>query len=758
MGVLNKDSDEILCPLEKVSVDAKIDRDIAHVIITQDYIYKGQGNIEAIYKFPLIYNIEVVGFNVRVGDVEIEGKIKEKEMAYKIYEEAIRKGQTGFLLESHNPDIFQVSLGNLNPNERITVRIDYIEDLSLDDDTIRWMLPTVIAPRYASYLEEDDTTDLNISKADYKLDIQVKISDKDNIKKVSSPSHAIELSFDKDDMLVSLCNENEILNRDFIMNINLNDVVENKFVTGKNKYGEKFGLIKFTPELENYHKEQDNRGYIFLLDISESMVGEKIKQAKRALNIALRNLLEGDKFNIIAFNNNNYTFNEELVLYNQDNLKQAEKWLESLSAYGGKEVFEPLEYALKLKKEEFDRVIFLFTDGQVGNESKIFRLVKKLCNGIRIYPFGIDTAINDYFIEELANVGNGLPEFIYPGERIEDKVINQLSRINQPYYSNVKLKNNLGEEIETFPVIPQKLYNGEVYKFIFKYKSEEEALYTLLSGEINGDEQNMKIEKISEVDGNLLGIRWAKENIKYLESCLESKNHRREKTLKEEIVNISVEYGILSTQTSLVAIYKRIDKHRGYIETIEVPINPPAMWNNTEDIQYKIMDNTVDKNIFLNDSIEKPVFLRRKLLIKHISNKASVLKELMLNVASMQNANGSFQENDIKTSYYVMAMLLYKKENKNYTNQIKKAVDYLTAIGNNDLVIYLALKMAIDNNFDGKYTMEKINFIELNDELSNFRYIYNILNTNINEFSMILFDKNMNKEELIKYLFENIVA
>ncbi len=54
-----------------------------------------------------------------------------------------------------------------------------------------------------------------------------------------------------------------------------------------------------------------------MIDISGSMAGEKLEQAKRALKISLRNLMEGDKFNIVAFESSYKCFSKEAVPYSQ---------------------------------------------------------------------------------------------------------------------------------------------------------------------------------------------------------------------------------------------------------------------------------------------------------------------------------------------------------------------------------------------------------------------------------------------------------
>ncbi len=54
-----------------------------------------------------------------------------------------------------------------------------------------------------------------------------------------------------------------------------------------------------------------------MVDTSGSMDGESLPQAQGALRLCLRHLREGDRFNIIAFENSFRTFAKEPVVFTQ---------------------------------------------------------------------------------------------------------------------------------------------------------------------------------------------------------------------------------------------------------------------------------------------------------------------------------------------------------------------------------------------------------------------------------------------------------
>ena len=160
--------------------------------------------------------------------------------------------------------------------------------------------------------------------------------------------------------------------------------------------------------------QQNNYEYTFVIDVSGSMSGRKLEQAKKALQLSLRNLIEGDRFNMIAFESEYICFSETSVPYTQSNLEKADRWVTSLVPMGGTVILQPLRFVLERPyTENTGRVVLLFTDGQVGNEKEIIQLVRRNNKALNLFPFGIDTAVNRYFIDSLAQAGNGSPEFVF---------------------------------------------------------------------------------------------------------------------------------------------------------------------------------------------------------------------------------------------------------------------------------------------------------------------------------------------------------
>lgn len=82
---------------------------------------------------------------------------------------------------------------------------------------------------------------------------------------------------------------------------------------------------------------------IFIIDISGSMVGGPLENAKSAVLASLSNLNHEDTFNIIAFNGEVHLFSSSMELATNEALLKAKNWVTAeLIADGGTNILLPL--------------------------------------------------------------------------------------------------------------------------------------------------------------------------------------------------------------------------------------------------------------------------------------------------------------------------------------------------------------------------------------------------------------------------------
>ena len=136
-------------PLEHVDVRADITGAHVRVTCTQRYRNQEPQPVEAVYVFPLDEGAAVCGFAAVVAGVRYEGMVKPREEAFAAYDDAIAEGHGAFLLDEERPDVFTASIGNLASGVEVQIELTYVAELPLEDDSIRFTLPTTVSPRFA---------------------------------------------------------------------------------------------------------------------------------------------------------------------------------------------------------------------------------------------------------------------------------------------------------------------------------------------------------------------------------------------------------------------------------------------------------------------------------------------------------------------------------------------------------------------------------------------------------------------------------
>ena len=115
-------------------------------------------------------------------------------------------------------------------------------------------------------------------------------------------------------------------------------LVKNELTSGavvsKTRDGKEMVYLSFMPEiLDSY--EDSKKEYLFIIDVSGSMMGEKLDETKRAVIECLKQLDVGDKFNIIPFESEFEVMNIKSIDYNEENIKKAIKYINNLRPLGG---------------------------------------------------------------------------------------------------------------------------------------------------------------------------------------------------------------------------------------------------------------------------------------------------------------------------------------------------------------------------------------------------------------------------------------
>ncbi|MCY1017210.1 VIT domain-containing protein [Pyxidicoccus sp. MSG2] len=584
-------------PLQGVEVTGELLGGHARVRVRQRYRNDEKRPVEAVYTFPLPSDGTLSAFSMTCAGRRVEGVVKEREEAFRTYDDAVTAGHGAALLDQERPNVFTAQVGNLLPGEETVVEVEFLQAVTAEEGSVRWMLPTLVAPRYipgtpsgdrtghggmdpTSRVPDADRITPPIGEVHYGLRMDLLV-DLGREVVVESPSHTITVNRESGTrMRVGFSRGEVSLDRDLVLSLRSPDssAVFTPLVTHR-KDGAEAGTFALTviPDLLAMASAPPKQEVVFVVDVSGSMAGESLPQAQAALRLCLRHLREGDRFNVIAFESSYRSFKPQPVPFTQRTLEEADRWVAALQADGGTELLQPMQAAVRTAP---DGVVVLLTDGQVGNEDEILKAVLAERKTARLYSFGIGTNVSDALLRDLAKQTGGAVEFIHPGERIDDKVVAQFSRALAPRVTELQVSFDGVEGTELSPSELPPMVDGVPWTLFGRYPTPGTGKVTLRGR--SGREPfalTVRVDFPALSDRPAVEKLWAAERIRGWEAA--GLTGRRAESMKKRIVDLAVAHQIVTRYTSFVVVEERTAERRasGQPETRVVPVNAPAGWD-----------------------------------------------------------------------------------------------------------------------------------------------------------------------------------
>ena len=310
---------------------------------------------------------------------------------------------------------------------------------------------------------------------------------------------------------------------------------------------------------------QRPRDVVVVLDRSGSMGGWKMVAARRAAARLIDSLGASDRFAVLAFDsrvNVPATLAADVLTPATDrNRFRAVEFLAGVEARGGTEMAAPLLRATNLLGGGYrdrERVLVLVTDGQVGNEDQVLRLLSPRLAGARVFPVGIDRAVNAGFLGRLAEMGGAGAELVESEDRL-DEVMERIQRsIGTPVVTEIALAGE-GLEIEPGSVSPRRLPDllagtPVVIRGRLRGSVNPGGSLIVRGADPSGSRWQQQVDPRLSTGGAEAAL-WARAMIRQLEDRYASGDRTIDRgTLASRIIDISRRHSVLSRFTAFLAV------------------------------------------------------------------------------------------------------------------------------------------------------------------------------------------------------------
>lgn len=580
--------------MQSLSVEGRVYPLGSFIRVTHRFKCMGTGPMEAIYVSMLPSNGTLRRFKVRGENFEADSKLEKRQKALQEYEEGIAQGHLSVLAESNQDGLVHLSVGQVQPDEEISVIMDVVVGVDTKDDGFRFRFPFTLAPSYhpqakSTATEAGGTIELpsdvfgDLVLPEWKssgfglheIGFKLRVYGGSELASVSSPSHRIAFAPQKDGSTeVSLAGMGDTPNRDLVLEVKVPEATPTIFadatLLGTKATGNEPAVPQdasrwtaLLPSTKVPKVKAPSRKVCFVIDRSGSMTGSRnydphapILKAKQALLACLSALRPTDEFGIVHFGSDAVSFDAKLGLADDANRKRATAFVDGIQCHGGTEMLKALAAATRVLGGPGGD-IFLITDGEVWQTGPIVEHMA--ASGSRVHVLGIGTASQHRFMAQLSRRTGGVQDVVSPMEDVGMTGLSLFNKVREPRLieatakvDGVDLARKLGTVWDGVPVL------------INDPKGDGSLPGTILiDGKGAKAKAVKKFAKVPVPDG-LIALLWAGRRIEDLSSKLDMAQAGPMKdTIEQKMEDISVAYSLASRVMSLVAVVERLGDQAG---------------------------------------------------------------------------------------------------------------------------------------------------------------------------------------------------
>jgi len=519
------------------TVQVSISGRVARVTVEEWFRNNGPVLDEGMYHFPLPGEAVFSSYSLWQGDQELRGEAMDATQARSIYETIVRQKRDPALIELAGEGLIRARVFPIAPGETRKITLKYTQLLDRAGDAWRF--------RYLG--------DRNRQSAPRSFRLEV-----DSAARFGdpySPTHQVQVTRQDNRLEVTL--GDNAAGGDFELLLPLARGLIGLSLVPHHPVGEDGYFMLLLAPGAAADAAALRRDLVAVIDVSGSMSGEKIQQAKSALIQLLGSLREGDRFRLVAFSGGVRRYAEGWTAFTPDARRDAESWIRSLDAEGGTNIAGALAeaFAQSPAEQSLGVVVFL-TDGQAStgetDPEKIAASAEQGRGKFRVFSFGIGDDVNTFLLDRLTERARGTTEYIRPGENIERAVGSLAAKVASPVLTDVTI--SAGTGIELYDMQPGNLpdlFAGDEMVVLGRYRGAGSGEQSVtVNGRRNGHQEEFRttFADRENADARYIEQLWAARKAGALSRDIRLHGQTRE--TMDALKQLALRYGILTEYTS----------------------------------------------------------------------------------------------------------------------------------------------------------------------------------------------------------------
>jgi len=546
-------------------VNVRIVGRVAQIEVEEWFRNQGGGLGEGDYIYPLPGEAVFSNYSLFQGDQELRGETMDAQRARAIYEEIVRRKKDPALIELAGHGLIRARVFPINPGEtrRITLRYTQMMPRLGDAYQFRYAAGGRYGgvPRNVEGAQGPVRTPENVAMA-FRMVADSGAMFRDPF----SPTHELRVDRDGGRLVVRPANE---LTGDLTVLLPLAERLVGLSVVTHRPNGEA-GYFMLTVVPGSSDAASVPRDVTVVLDVSGSMSGSKMDQARRALNQLLGSLRGQDRFRLAAFSSTVSTYERGWTRATSEEVSRARRWVDGLNASGGTNIQDALGEAFRLSgdPERLNVVLFL-TDGlpSVGeqNPERLAQLAERGRSNQRVFAFGVGYDVNTYLLDRLSAAGRGSTQYVQPNEDVEEALGRLVTKISHPVLTDLEIAEAPLRFTELYPQRLPDLFAGEELVLFGRYAGDRVRDWDdrrdgsretvtgrlVLTGRRAGRTERFEVRVTfpdHQRDNDYIPRLWASRKIGALTQSIKLNGANPE--VEREIRETALRYGLLTEYTS----------------------------------------------------------------------------------------------------------------------------------------------------------------------------------------------------------------
>ncbi|MDE0896634.1 MAG: VIT domain-containing protein, partial [Planctomycetota bacterium] len=544
----------VTMPLSRIEV--QILDGVATTTLRQTIRNNGTRDAEAAWLLPLPEGAVTDGFTMTMNGVATTGAVLNADQARSVYEGIVRKRKDPGLLRYVGRGCLQANIFPVPPGGDVEVTVTYQQILPQIAGLTCWSLPSAdagLAGRAPGLIE---------------LELSIE-STRANLANVFSPNGQLHVVQTGERVALGSLESTGARVDELQVFYGLD---QTEFALDMLSYrapGEKDGtfVLMVSPRQEWSAEEIAKKELTFVVDVSGSMSGTKIKQAQGALDSFLGSLNSGDRFNVIPFSTSADKFFPKPVEATFSNIQKARERVTGLVAAGGTNIASAMQAALDSKgtRDAHIPITVFLTDGlpTVGQRDTLSLLndVRQWnTNSTRVFVLGVGNDVNAPLLDQMAADGRGTRSYVRPDEDIEIVASDLFQKLSHPVMSDLGLSIDGVRVSSMSPEILPDLFVGQRLIVVGRYEGDTPAQVTLtgtVAGELRAFETTALLAVETDQRFSFVPSLWAERRIAVLLDLMRLEGKVPE--LYDEVVRLGSKYNIVTPYTSHLILEKGMD-------------------------------------------------------------------------------------------------------------------------------------------------------------------------------------------------------